>query len=793
MSVKGEASYEPIQNKPILYGEVPDVGEPITVTGPMTIDEFLETISYATEWDILVSQEAQKIALQFWIAEATPKRALEILKFHDVYYEFDPEAQYLYVMTTQEYLDKEYGAVEHEEFTAQYVDVTYLESMISSLSSSKGRIITDPRTTHIYVWDTKDNLDKMRETVREIDVPLERAEFSVQHADIADIESIISSLLSPTGTLITDPRTGKIIVWDIPDSLNRMRQTLGKLDVPLESRVFKLRHVDASVLVESIEILLTERGLIQVDPRFNTLIVSDLPTRQSLIAQMIETLDKELETRTWVIKYGDPDIIAEEVEVLLPEDMGIITVNEDIHQITITALPERLDEIDKLIKTWDIKRKQVQIEAYLLTASSDIARRLGIDWAYFDSSGDAPFSIATGAAVPNYTAPGTGSGQRFQLGQLPRAIPLRNWVTGDPITDINGNALIEGFAENRISAVIDYLDDKGVVNVLSHPRVTVQDGAEAMFQRTSMVPYVTSTTYGYSGQYSQGEDRYYRPSNRIEFIEVGTILSVVPRIAEDGNILLDIGAEESTYQMREVVGASETSTVPEKMQNRAETQVLVHDSQTIVIGGLRTDNIMDSVQRVPFLGDIPLLGRVFRNSKKEHRNQELLVFITTSLVDEYTCPETERLAKVEETIGQTARHDQKNIWKRTGDEFLRGKNEIGISIGQSGHIHSGGAPATLEKLREKFFALSLPQNTTVVVREHPRAPSHVAREVTEIALEAGLKVEFDDRLIPFVPAYRQPEPEDVHQLAPAEENGETQISSDVGQMNETVAEPAAAG
>ncbi|HOZ46880.1 MAG TPA: secretin N-terminal domain-containing protein [Candidatus Hydrogenedentes bacterium] len=761
VSVLSNEPYQPVLNRPVEYAELPEVGEALTLTGPMPMTEFLETISFATNWNILVTPGAQDIELQFWLTEATPKRAIEeVFKFHSVYYRFDPNTQYLYVMTKEEYLNQEYGALKEEVFTVEHVDVTYMESALTSLLSPAGRIITDPRTMHIYVWDTEDNLKKMRETLDELDVPLQRGEFTVQNADVSDIESVFQTLMSQTGTMVSDPRTGQILVWDVPDALSQMRAAAAQLDVPVESRVLRLEHVDANAVMESIEVMLTERGMIQVDPRTNTLVVTDLPARQALIAKMIEEFDKRLETRTWTLKYADPDMVAEEVELLVPEEMGIVTINEDVHQVTVTALPERLDQIDKLVVAWDVKLRQVQIEAYLLTAGSKVARSIGTNWHFFDSTGNTPISFSTGGATPNFTG---AQGRTIQAGQLPYAVPLNDWITAEPISDITGETtVIEKLAGNRVSAVINYLDSTGEVNVLSHPQVTVQDGAEAIFERTSAVPYVSSTYYGqttsrYNTNTVDNDDyRYrtaYRPQNSISFIDVGTILSVTPRITEDSNILLDISAEESTYTMREVVGADETSTVPEKMMNRAETQVLVHDNQTIVIGGLRTNNLSDDVDKVPFLGDVPLLGRAFRNVSKKHDNQQLLVFITTTLVDEYTQPEAEQLATMEEKVTETVRHDKKDAWKRLSDSLDKKRYDVSVSIGQSGYIRCDGKNVTQDELGQILFALDNPASKTLVLREHPRAPREVGREVTETALEVGIKVDFDKGFLPFVPSY----------------------------------------
>src|SRR5690606_12435128 len=119
----------------------------------------------------------------------------------------------------------------------------------------------------------------------------------------------------------------------------------------------QIAHVDAENLIDILGALLSDRGLIQVDPRFNSLIITDLPTRIARMEEVIGTLDKPLDRRTWVIKYADLDFIADQIETFIPAEMGEVILNEDVHQVTVAGLPERLDKIESMIDVWDIKRQ----------------------------------------------------------------------------------------------------------------------------------------------------------------------------------------------------------------------------------------------------------------------------------------------------------------------------------------------------------------------------------------------------------------------------------------------------
>lgn len=689
--IKG--AYEAILNRPVDYGEVPKGGERLTLSAAearIPVTQFLDTLALATNWNILATAELETATLRFWVNNITPRQALEILRFHGIYYEFEPETRFLYVMTREQYLNREYGAVIQEEFTIRY-------------------------------------------------------------ADLIDIESILTGLLSSKGKVVADPRTGRLLVWDTEDNLNIIRDTIATLDVPLVPRNFQLAHANADSLLDSIQNLLSERGIAFADPRLNVVTVTDLPTRLEQVAEFIDTIDQKVDTRTWTLNYADPEDIHERIETLVPEEMGVIVTDELIHQISVTAIPERLDEVDALIKTWDIKRKQVQIEAYLVSVSISVVRNFGIDWAYFGESFGDPYALRRGLSSPDLLAPGPAEGQRISVGTLPTPVFARDPFTLEPLTDIEGQAIIQRFRGNQLSYVLNYLETHGDATILSRPRVTVQDGEEAVFQNTEEQPYQEGGISQYAVG-TQGGNRVI-PLN-VRFITVGTVLRVKPRITDEDNILLDLSVEDSTAEKVVVTVGNQQSTVPQKRQASAQTQVLVHDEQTVVIGGLRGARFEDDVDRVPFLGELPLLGRLFKNTLKDHQQQDLFVFITPTLVDEHTTPEAEHLADVDESIRATARHDDKTLLERVESRVRRGRGEIFVSIGHTGAMHTQGEMVTMDELHEKCLAVEHPSVTTVVIRAHSNAPGHVAAEVEKMAEEIGLKVEFEEDPIPFVPALR---------------------------------------
>lgn len=693
VTVQGTEGFQPILNEDLEYPELPDDGDPIdfpAVDTPLT--EFLSVVSDVAGWNIIVSDEvAAEAKITFWFHGVKASQAMKILRFAGIYYSFDEETKTLSVMTVEEHQMREHGALEHQTFM-------------------------------------------------------------VRDADSTDMEQILTSLMSPAGKLISDPRTGNILVWDTKANLDAMRKALKMLDVPLESKAFPLMYVQADDMLESVENILTERGSAQADPRTNTIIVTDLPSRQKQIAALIQSLDHKLDTRTWVLNYIEPETAQERLESIIPEDAGIFSADEDSHQLSMTALPERLAEADELIKSWDVQPAQVQIEAYLVTASTSVTRNFGIDWTYFDEISGTPISIFSTTTADAHTLP--SEGQRFSVGRLPYQVPLRNPWTSDPIRDAEGEVILDPeFKGNRIAAVIDYLDQQGDLTILSKPRITVRDGMEASFENTDEIPY-QNTAYGTYGGNTNNNGNNFSPyviPTSIQKEKVGTILKVQPRITAEQTITMQIEAEDSTAEIVTIVSGGQPSTVPQVRKSSAKTEVLVNNGQTIVLGGLRSGTVQDDVDRVPVLGDMPLFGKLFRSTKKKREDRDLLVFLTPTVVSGYTAKEAGRLANIDAAVAEKLRDSLKPFMERLNAELNGGKGEAVVAIGDSGSIHFDGQLMTLEQLTEALGKIEKPAGVKLVIRQHPNAPGGLAEAIATKGSELGMKVVRDDSTSPFVP------------------------------------------
>lgn len=718
----GKGAYEPILKQPLPPGPIPaDDGRVLTDSsyldgGAMPVLTFLDLLYEATGWNILASPEVEQLNLHFWVTNMSPRQALRVLDFHGLHYEFDEETQFLLVRTKDEVKRALYGAIAERNYV-------------------------------------------------------------LKHADLIDMEAIVTHFISPEGRVIAEPRTGQLLVQDTEANLEEISAIIQRLDVPIAPRTFNLVHINAEDVQDSLIEFLSERGLAHADPRTNTITVSDLPQRTDRIGEFLKTVDVPLDTRTWTLSYLDPAEIESRLETLIPDAMGDIIVDEDVRQVTITGLAGRLDEVDTLIKRWDVKRRQVEIEAYLVSAGSDVVRDFGINWFYVGDNGENAFALTSGDQALDWSR--ATAGQLLQVGTVPYLRPLTQGIPFSNesvvVEDINGDPIaIPG--DEGLSVALEYLDDQGKVTILSRPRVVVLDGEEATFENTEDRPYQEG---GYS-QYDLGGTGNNNNNNfnraviplQVRFITVGTILKVAPTIGEDNNIVMDISAEESTADTVTVTTGDQSSTIPQKRQSRTETRVMVHDQQTLVVGGLRSSTLEDDVTRVPLLGDIPLLGRLFKTTGKDHRERELLAFITPTIVDEFTMPEADKLAKLEQDVSKTVRQSLKRLLQRWETSLTQGKNEIHVAIGQDGALSSEGQTLTREEFEELLGGLQRPKGVTCVIRKHPRGPQAVYDDVRALAEQYGLAPEDGLDTAPFVPVQRPEAGTTEEEAAPAPAAGQ---------------------
>jgi|TARA_B100002003_G_scaffold195571_1_gene185476 type IV pilus assembly protein PilQ len=282
-----------------------------------------------------------------------------------------------------------------------------------------------------------------------------------------------------------------------------------------------------------------------------------------------------------------------------------ITIDERLNSLIIKATKPELDLISRLIREVDVRTKQILIEAFIVEATDDFGKELGAKFGLSD-----PNLINSGS--PNdYTLETTGvaGSQPETAGELTlgdtTGLIANNAVSGA----LGGIGFILGTSASNLKLELSASEKDGVTKVLSNPRVFTLDGEEAVIIQGEEIPYKTEAEGG-------GTD--------IQFKEAGVKLTVTPTIVGDGNIILAVKVEKKTAKSDEAN--------PPITTREITTKLLIRDDTIVVIGGVFTQETIDATNKVPFFGDLPFVGKLFRYEKGSDIRKELLVFLAPRII-----------------------------------------------------------------------------------------------------------------------------------------------------------------
>ncbi len=296
---------------------------------------------------------------------------------------------------------------------------------------------------------------------------------------------------------------------------------------------------------------------------------------------------------------------------------GFIMYSDEQNSILVTDYPENIKNIEEFIEMVDVAPRQVLIEARVVEVKLDKERSMGVNWTLFEEDG----GFQHGAVRIGSTA-GTVS-------TIVQNIPYKGSVN----PPIIGTDIIDPFTlaifNDPIEVVLSTLANSLDTEVLSAPKISTVNNREAEIKVVKRIPWIEPI---------MGTDVDGNPIQvgwDANFEEVGIILKVNPRISEDGQISMELSPEVSEkaydYEVPEV-GASPAYTIPVIDTRTAETKVIIGDEQTIIIGGLIKDNISQADTKIPFLGDIPGIGWLFKSTKNTKEKLELLIFVSPKII-----------------------------------------------------------------------------------------------------------------------------------------------------------------
>ena len=468
----------------------------------------------------------------------------------------------------------------------------------------------------------------------------------LHYANAQEVRKLLAPMVSKQGVVIAYDPTDTLIITDFQSNIQRLLSIVEEIDVEFHEAtisVLPLEYASAENLAEKMTRLLESKlkrvkGRRAGPPlrilsyeRINMLIV--LADRQN--TQMVKTLVKTLDQPT-PKGAGNIQVVylanaqAEELakvlaglpaktqpkgkQPVISTDVRIVA-DKATNSLVITAKPEEFQVLEPIIIKLDIPRKQVYVEALIMEITSDLSVSVGVNWTGGGKT-DLPFGADDGVA---FGGSNTGAlGVLDDTGTLALPSGLTAGVVSFPIT-------IGGITFSNLAAVINAAQTDNDFNVIATPQLMTLDNEEATVVVAENIPFSTRV--------DEGTAVTDRAIQSLEYRDVGVTLKVTPQINEKRFVKLKIYQEKSTVVSEtSQISATQVVLAPTTRKRTAETNVQVRDGQTVVIAGLVGDDVNVSVTKVPCLGDMPLLGWLFKFEKRTTERTNLLIFLTPYIV-----------------------------------------------------------------------------------------------------------------------------------------------------------------
>jgi type IV pilus assembly protein PilQ len=343
----------------------------------------------------------------------------------------------------------------------------------------------------------------------------------------------------------------------------------------------------------------------------------------------VETLRKEAESRraqqeaealavdkvsvTRFLSYAHSKDVVPTVKKFLTQRGDVIS-DDRTNALIISDIPSVMPGIDRLLTQLDRKTQEVEIEARVVAATRSFARdigtQLGFGWGNGHTAIGGAGAAGTSPTNVNGLTPGyiTVGGSATTAGtQIPLFSNLATTSATSGLTFVNASNNV------RIDAILTMAESRGLLKILSRPRVVTQNNIQALVRQGVRVPIVTQAQLG--------------GPPTVTYVDAFLRLTVIPQITSEGTIFLNVDVENTTPDFGHTIQGN-----PELITQQATTQVLVTDGGTVVIGGvIQTQNSIN-IQQVPLLGSLPYLGNLFKHTTVNTANQELIFFITPRII-----------------------------------------------------------------------------------------------------------------------------------------------------------------
>jgi len=474
----------------------------------------------------------------------------------------------------------------------------------------------------------------------------------LKYASPEELKKVFAPLVSKTSVVISYTPTGMLIVTDVMSNIARLQQIIKEIDVPAvgeEISVILLQHASAVEVAKTLTVLFQQSGRapktrvttpagkaatpvaagemsdikIIPDERINGLIILASEDDTARIRQLLDLLDREVpkgegDIKVYYLQNGDAEEMAGVLTALPTKETGVeqkgtapviskdvqIVADKATNALVITAKKSDYLAIEDVIKQLDIPRRMVYLEALIMEVNVNKDFSLGVEWrGGFDIRGN---YVAFGGSRPGQDS--SLNGLTATPPSLPRGLSLG--VLGETIT-------VDGIEFPSISALLQAYKNDADVHIVSTPQILTTDNQEAEIKVAENVPYITS----------QNTNVQQTDYTNYEYRDVGTTLKITPQINQEGSVRLQIFTEIIKLKDPDAVTATPTT-----LKRVADTTVIVQDRNTVVIGGIIGDDTQENLYKVPLLGDIPILGWLFKSKTTNRERTNLYIFLTPRIV-----------------------------------------------------------------------------------------------------------------------------------------------------------------
>jgi len=509
----------------------------------------------------------------------------------------------------------------------KFVDAESIAPILRPLTSGKDSIVAYAPTNTLIMIDANSNIERILEILDTLDIETpEEKVLKIIPLRFASADTMASTLLAATAQMsssatpsqpaaartaaarrrrtntparrtsaqqgssvqiIADSRTNSLIIIAPPDDFEQIEEIIAALDVRIAEtsgkiNVYYLKYADAENVASVLTAISKSAG----------------DKKQPTVAAAARRTPTPSPTPTAQATRTSAQVPAEFEEPVM------ITADKTTNSLVIIASLQDFEILKGVIQKLDIRRPQVLVEALIVEMSYDKTLELGIEWKSVNDISKDQVSVFGGT----------------NFGEMNSAMQNPFGVSGLFIGAADGTISIPGVGEFlNLGALVRALQANGDGNVLSTPHLLTTDNEEAEIVVSDNIPFQTSEKFDSNGN----------PIYTFDYRDVGLTLRLTPQINEDNFVKLKIFQEIS--QVKTITTG--TANAPSTTKRSAKTTVVAKNGTTVVIGGLIKDNTQTNISSVPCLGDLPLIGALFRKSKDEKTKTNLLIFLTPHIIN----------------------------------------------------------------------------------------------------------------------------------------------------------------